>query len=61
MLTAVPLFLTCLTDMSTNSFQYNVFDATVIQMSGLASYKTSFNLPFSTQENALPSQKYNIW
>ena len=35
------------------------FDATVIQVRGLASYKTRFNPPFSTFENACT--KSGIW
>ena len=64
MLTAVPLFF--------DIFTYCVclfcarigdtimeFDATVIQERGLASYKTRFNPPFSTFENACT--KSGIW
>ena len=35
------------------------FDATVIQVRGLASYKTRFNPPFSTFEMPVPSQEYD--
>ena len=55
--TAVPLFLTFLLIMSVCFVHASViiwvgFDATVMQVRGLASYKTRFNPRFSTQENA---------
>ena len=52
MLTAVPLILTFLPDMSfvllTHCCHTIEFDSTIIQVSGLASYNTRFNPTFST-------------
>ena len=46
MLTAVPLLLTFLTFVYASLVNIKEFDATVIQVRGLASYKSWFNPPY---------------